>query len=170
MSSGGASAFKFRDPEGHPLELLQFAPDAVPDIWRARFAATPDRLFHGVDHTGLSVSDVEASQAFYVSLGFAAVHAQVNVGTEQARLDGFSDKANAAVSIVSLSPNGGARPGIELLGYRQPPPIAKTARDGSVSATYILIADPQGGPRPPCDPDGHRIDYAPAVQSPVNLS
>jgi len=29
-SSGGVTAFKFRDPDGHPLELLAFAPAAMP--------------------------------------------------------------------------------------------------------------------------------------------
>ena len=32
-SSGGVTAFKFRDPEGHPLEMLAFAPDARPAHW-----------------------------------------------------------------------------------------------------------------------------------------
>ncbi len=156
-SSGGASAFKFRDPDGHPLELLQFA--AVPDIWRARFAAAPGRLFYGVDHTGLSVSDPEASREFFVNLGFVGAHEQLNVGPEQARLDGFADWRDAAVSILRLSPSDGGRPGVELLGYRQPPPLSKAARDGSAAATCIVIADPQGDSRPPRDPDGHRLNY-----------
>ena len=34
-SSGGVTAFKFRDPEGHPLEMLAFAPGATPPIGRS---------------------------------------------------------------------------------------------------------------------------------------
>ena len=33
-ASGGVSAFKFRDPEGHPLELIAFPPGAVPPQWQ----------------------------------------------------------------------------------------------------------------------------------------
>ena len=33
-SSGGATAFKFRDPEGHPLELLSFPPEKTPTRWQ----------------------------------------------------------------------------------------------------------------------------------------
>jgi hypothetical protein len=33
-SSGGVTAFKFRDPDGHPLEMLAFAPGATPPIGR----------------------------------------------------------------------------------------------------------------------------------------
>jgi catechol 2,3-dioxygenase-like lactoylglutathione lyase family enzyme len=29
-SSGGVTAYKFRDPDGHPLELIAFARDAIP--------------------------------------------------------------------------------------------------------------------------------------------
>ncbi len=40
--SGGVSAFKFRDPDGHPLELLAFPPEAVPPIWRDRPACSSE--------------------------------------------------------------------------------------------------------------------------------
>ena len=35
-SSGGVSAFKFRDPDGHPLELLAFPEGKSPARWRCR--------------------------------------------------------------------------------------------------------------------------------------
>jgi catechol 2,3-dioxygenase-like lactoylglutathione lyase family enzyme len=37
--SGGVTAFKFRDPEGHPLELLSFPGGTGPKIWRNGAAA-----------------------------------------------------------------------------------------------------------------------------------
>jgi catechol 2,3-dioxygenase-like lactoylglutathione lyase family enzyme len=155
-ASGRAAAFKFRDPDGHPLELLHFPSDATPAVWRARFAAAPERRFHGVDHTGLSVGDSAASAAFFVGLGFAAADPHINAGPEQARLDGFADLLDATVSITSLSPAGGARPGVELLGYRDPPPCSRPARDGSAAATEIVLAEPTGA-APLRDPDGHRL-------------
>jgi hypothetical protein len=33
-NSGGVTASKFRDPEGHPLELLAFPPNNMPSRWR----------------------------------------------------------------------------------------------------------------------------------------
>lgn len=35
-SSGGVTAFKFRDPDGHPLELLAFPDGKVPSRWGAQ--------------------------------------------------------------------------------------------------------------------------------------
>lgn len=34
-SSGGVTAFKFRDLEGHPLELIEFPPAGTPKPWQA---------------------------------------------------------------------------------------------------------------------------------------
>ena len=155
-ASGRAAAFKFRDPDGHPLELLHFPSDAIPAVWRARFAAAPERRFHGVDHTGLSVSDAAASAAFFLGLGFVAADPHINAGPEQSRLDGFADLSDATVSITSLSPPGGARPGVELLGYLNPSPRSRPARDGSAAATVIVLAG-LAGVSPPRDPDGHRL-------------
>ena len=152
-ASGGATAYKFRDPEGHPLELLQFADDAVPPLWRSRFAAEPQRLFFGVDHTAISVADADASVRFWAEAGLAAGRRRVNVGEAQARLDGL---AGAEVEIVSLSPPSGARPGIELLGYRRPPISARAAADGSIAATAVVMAG--AGPQRR-DPDGHRMEF-----------
>ena len=158
QASGGAAAFKFRDPCGHPLELLQFPANNVPAEWRRRFEAAPDCLFHGIDHTGLTVSDAEASVAFYTSVGFVCGRRHWNAGAEQRRLDGLGDAAEVKVEIVSLSPPDGARPGVELLAYFTPSPIARPAADGSAAATGMLIT----GGLAARDPDGHRLEPAPS--------
>jgi catechol 2,3-dioxygenase-like lactoylglutathione lyase family enzyme len=44
-TSGGVTAFKFRDPEGHPLELLAFPTHRAPLRWQA---ATYPGLFLGI--------------------------------------------------------------------------------------------------------------------------
>ena len=46
-SSGGVTAFKFRDPEGHPLEMLAFRPGATPAHWAFRSG----NLCLGIDHS-----------------------------------------------------------------------------------------------------------------------
>lgn len=157
-ASGGATAFKFRDFEDRPLELLQFAPDAVPSIWKARFDADPHCVFHGIDHTAITVRDAQASAGFWARLGLHATHAGVNRGPEQARLDGFADADDVEVEIVSLSPSSGVRPGVELLGYRRPPAVIRAAADGTTGATAVMVS---GGPPEPLgrDPDGHRLEF-----------
>jgi catechol 2,3-dioxygenase-like lactoylglutathione lyase family enzyme len=158
-ASGRGAAFKFRDPDGHPLELLQFAPGSISPHWDARFAAAPDRLFHGLDHTALTVSDAEASRAFYARLGFASAHRHINAGVEQKRLDGFADAVDVSVEILSLSAADGARPGIELLAYRQPLVISRNARDGAMAATCMVISDVADQERRARDLDGHRLEF-----------
>ncbi|MGH7970633.1 MAG: VOC family protein, partial [Limisphaerales bacterium] len=51
-ASGGVDAFKFRDPEGHPLELIAFAPDTAPAHWQR---LSRDGCL-GIDHSAVSVS------------------------------------------------------------------------------------------------------------------
>ena len=60
-NAAGIRAFYFRDPDGHPLEVLQFPPDKGDPKWHA----PSDRLFLGIDHTAIVVSDTRASLAFY---------------------------------------------------------------------------------------------------------
>jgi catechol 2,3-dioxygenase-like lactoylglutathione lyase family enzyme len=110
-SSGGVTAFKFRDPEGHPLELLAFAPGATP----ARWAFRSGNLCLGIDHSAISVADTGRSIAFYSRLGLARTASSLNVGREQEKLD---DLLGAVVEVTALAPPTQAVPHVELLCYR----------------------------------------------------
>ena len=110
-SSGGVTAFKFRDPEGHPLELLAFAPGATPAHWAFRSA----NLCLGIDHSAVSVADTDRSVAFYSRLGLARTASSLNVGPEQEKLD---DLLGAVVEVTALAPPIQAVPHVELLCYR----------------------------------------------------
>jgi catechol 2,3-dioxygenase-like lactoylglutathione lyase family enzyme len=148
--SGGVTAWKFRDPEGHPLELLQFPDDTVPEFWRDRRGLTL-----GIDHSAISVSDISASVAFYRDrFGFAVASRQVNFGPEQARLDGISD---ARVDVVALRLPGGATPHLELLGYHPPGHAAGVAPDDVAATRTVLMDDGSFSPGEARDPDGHRV-------------
>ncbi|MCJ2128100.1 VOC family protein [Methylobacterium sp. E-045] len=144
-ASGGVSAFKFRDPDGHPLELLAFPPDAVPPVWRGRSG-----LVLGIDHTAITVADTERAVAFYVGLDFKVTSRSLNRGSEQARLDAIDDPV---VEVTSLTLPGGAPPHLELLCYRAPGSILRNCPDGSPFATRIVLT----GQTDRYDPDGHRI-------------
>ena len=109
-ASGGVGAFKFRDPEGHPLELIGFAAGAVPPPWRS---TSRDGCL-GIDHSAISVTDTSNSVAFYQSLGLHRSGGSLNVGAEQDRLD---DIRNAVVEVTALSP-AQPTPHVELLCYR----------------------------------------------------
>ena len=79
-SSGGVTAFKFRDHDGHPLELLAFPEGCVPGEWRAVNGTGP---FLGVDHTAIAVSDSAGSAGFFGSVfGFSAGTRTENRGPE----------------------------------------------------------------------------------------
>ena len=117
-SAGGVTAFKFRDPDGHPLELIFFPAGAGDPKWQGHDRLAPTL---GIDHSAISISNVERSLAFYCDgLGFKLSARQVNRGSEQDRLDGA---APVVVDVVSLSPGDARTPHLELLGYRTPAPV-----------------------------------------------
>jgi catechol 2,3-dioxygenase-like lactoylglutathione lyase family enzyme len=107
-NTGGVTAFKFRDPDGHPLELLAF-PDTS--------GVPANGTFMRIDHSAISVADVERSIAFYESLGLSVIGRSLNVGGEQQKLDAIAD---ATVDIVGLAPSRQSKPHVELLCYRGP--------------------------------------------------
>jgi catechol 2,3-dioxygenase-like lactoylglutathione lyase family enzyme len=161
VSSGGVYAVKFRDPDGHPLELLQFSPHRVPSRWRQ----TPFRHDGpiGIDHSAISVSDPAASLAFYTGLGLTVGERTLNDGPSQQRLDGLAD---AAVDVVPLIPSA-ATPHLELLGYHQSrgaPSPAMSAND--VAATRI-VWEGQREDGLFADPDGHLHQVMRQAQAPA---
>lgn len=110
-SSGGATAYKFRDPEGHPLELIAFARDAVPVNWQEPSASG----CLGIDHSAISIADTERSVRFYERLGLQRVGGSLNSGPEQDKLDNVS---GALIEVTALAPPRFSVPHIELLCYR----------------------------------------------------
>src|SRR6516165_1080521 len=110
-SSGGVTAFKFRDPEGHPLEMLAFAPGATPAHWAFRSG----NHCLGIDHSAISVADTGRSVAFYSRLGLARTASSLNVGPEQEKLDNL---LGAVVEVTALAPPILPVPHVELLCYR----------------------------------------------------
>ncbi|WP_058633456.1 VOC family protein [Aureimonas ureilytica] len=150
-ASGGVTAFKFRDPEGHPLEFLEF-----PGGWEQRPAiAKTSEPFLGIDHSAITVSDVDASIRFYESLGYRLKARQRNRGAEQGRLDGFSRPAT--VDVVTLETGQGGAPHLELLAYVDPPAISAPAVEGSPFATELILSGLTFASALQADPDGHRF-------------
>ncbi|MGH1393488.1 MAG: VOC family protein [Trichormus sp.] len=112
-ASGGVRAFKFKDPDGHDLELICFPPDKGKDKWHQK----TNRLFLGIDHSATAISNTEQSLHFYRDLlGMEIDSRSVNWRVTQTRLDNLPQ---AEVKITALRPvQDGV--GIELLDYILP--------------------------------------------------
>jgi catechol 2,3-dioxygenase-like lactoylglutathione lyase family enzyme len=134
-SSGGMTAFKFRDHDGHPLELLAFPEERVPAAWRN---GNGTGSFIGVDHTAIAVSHTARSTGFFGSVfGFSVGTRTENQGPEQAALD---DVEAVCVSVTRLAPDLPA-PRMELLRYhvgtRRPVPASTASND--IVATHSVV-------------------------------
>lgn len=113
-NTGRVSAFKFRDPEGHPLELIDFPQGVGAPAWQSG----PAMGILGYDHTAIAVTDLERTLSFYVGLlGFRIDGRSLNRGPEQDRLDGLT---GCEIDVVALAPAEVATPHVELLHYRKP--------------------------------------------------
>jgi catechol 2,3-dioxygenase-like lactoylglutathione lyase family enzyme len=112
QNAGGIRAFYFRDPDGHPLEVLAFPPDKGAAKWHV----PGDKLFLGIDHTAIVISETEASLKFYRDrLGMEVAGESENYGPEQERLNNVF---GARLHITALRAASG--PGIEFLEYLTP--------------------------------------------------
>ena len=112
-AAAGIRAIKFRDPDGHNLELLWFPEGKGNPVWHRPTTA----LFLGIDHTAMTVRSTENSIKFYRDLlGMTVAGGSLNVGTEQERLDSLS---GAKVRVTGLKTVVGT-PGVEFLEYELP--------------------------------------------------
>ena len=111
-AAAGIKAFYFKDPDGHNLELIYFPPGKGDPRWQQ----TNGRLFLGIDHTAIAVSDTEHSLQFYRDmLGMKLAGESENYGTEQEHLNHVF---GSRVRISGLRAQAG--PGVEFLEYLTP--------------------------------------------------
>jgi catechol 2,3-dioxygenase-like lactoylglutathione lyase family enzyme len=141
QSSGGVTAIKFRDPDGHPLEFLQFP--------LTTSSARQGTDTFGIDHSAISVSDAEASERFYTLHRLSKTTTTINSGPAQDALD---DLKGVEAEVVAMEPI--EKPShLEMLAYRHPvgrPNYNSAPND--VAATRViwqsnvdaLIRDPDG--------------------------
>ncbi len=110
--AAGIRAFYFRDPDGHHLEVIYFPAGKGDSKWQV----ASGKLFLGIDHTAIVVSNTEQSLKFYRDvLGLKLTGESENYGTEQEHLNNVF---GARLHISGLrAPKG---PGIEFLEYLAP--------------------------------------------------
>jgi catechol 2,3-dioxygenase-like lactoylglutathione lyase family enzyme len=113
-NAGGISAFYFRDPDRHFLEIISFPPGKGQDRWHR--GSTRGALFLGIDHTAIVVSDTNEALRFYRdTLGMRVAGESENYDVEQEHLNNVF---GARLRITALRAATG--PGIELLEYLAP--------------------------------------------------
>src|SRR5438046_4013679 len=111
-NAAGISAFYFKDPDEHPIEILQFPPDKGAAKWHR----TDSKLFLGIDHTAIVVWDTEASLKFYRDLlGMRVAGESENYGTEQEHLNNVFGAHLRITALRATSEHG-----IALLEYLAP--------------------------------------------------
>jgi catechol 2,3-dioxygenase-like lactoylglutathione lyase family enzyme len=153
-SNGAVRAFKFRDPDGHPLELLWFPPGRGRPIWRERLSDTP---FLGIDHSAVAVASTRRSVSFYEALGFQVTDQSLNRGPAQSCLDALP---GARVRVTGLRPELAAGPGLELLAYRPSGRTAALTGLNDCATDWVTLAVnsmPGSMSRAVQDPDRHRL-------------
>ena len=143
-NAAGISAFYFKDPDEHPLEVLQFPRDKGAEKWHR----PTDKLFLGIDHTAIVVWDTDASVKFYRDLlGMRVAGESENYGIEQEHLNNVF---GARLRITAL--RGASGPGIELLEYLAPGdgrpfPADEHANDVVHRQTILLTPDAEAATR-----------------------
>ena len=140
-SSGGAIAFKFRDPEGHPLELLQLPEGSTPRL----------------DHSAIVVRDTAASLAFYAGFGLVREGGSHNQGGAQSALDGLE---GADVQVTRLGDAAG-KLHLELLCYAAAAPAPDMAPNDIIATRLVFDTGTPGLSR---DPDGHFLLIDPTTE------
>jgi catechol 2,3-dioxygenase-like lactoylglutathione lyase family enzyme len=143
-NAGGIKAFYFKDPDGHPLEILEFPAGKGDPKWHE----PSDRLFLGIDHTAIVVWDTDETLKLYRTLmGMRVVGESENYGPEQERLNNVF---GARLRITALRATSG--PGIELLEYLSPRdgrpfPLDERANDLVHRQTRLVTLDAEAATR-----------------------
>ena len=110
----GIKAFYFHDPDNHNLELIFFPRGKGQDKWQR----SSGKLFLGIDHTAIGVSNTDNSHRFYKDiLGIERKGDSWNKGIEQEHLNNVE---GASLHITGYRATQG--PGIEFLQYITPGP------------------------------------------------
>jgi catechol 2,3-dioxygenase-like lactoylglutathione lyase family enzyme len=114
VPAAGIKALKFRDPDNHDLELIYFPEGKGNPRWHQ----PTNRLFLGLDHTAITISNTEQSLKFYRDLlGFKVGGVSLNTGITQEQLDNVF---GARVLVTAVDPTA-FPPHIEFLQYETPP-------------------------------------------------
>jgi catechol 2,3-dioxygenase-like lactoylglutathione lyase family enzyme len=149
--AAGITAFYFRDPDNHIIEVLHFPPDKGDPKWHGPH----ENVFLGIDHSAIVVADTKASLHFYVDeFGFRIAGTSDNFGLEQEHLNNVE---GARLHITTLRASSG--PGIELLEYVNPRtgrPYPADERSNDIVHWQTQLVVPDADARLAAAQTGHR--------------
>ncbi|MEZ4961716.1 MAG: VOC family protein [Saprospiraceae bacterium] len=117
-AAAGITAFYFRDPDGHNLELIHFPKGKGNPKWQSSSDhRPPSTVFLGIDHTAIGIEDTDAGYTFWRdALGLEVGGHSENYGPEQEHLN---QMFGARLYITGLHAREGF--GVEFLDYIAPP-------------------------------------------------
>jgi len=133
----GIKAFYFHDPDNHNLELIYFPKGKGQEKWQR----SSGKIFLGIDHTAIGVSNTENSHHFYMDLlGIERKGDSWNKGIEQEHLNNVE---GASLHITGYRATAG--PGVEFLQYINPGPGKAFPKDSRSDDLWnwqtVLIID-----------------------------
>ena len=136
-AAAGIKAFYFRDPDQHNLEVIYFPAGKGDPRWQGK----TDRLFLGIDHTAIGISNTDVGLKFYRDLlGLRKAGESENFGTEQEHLN---QVFGAHLRITGMRSESG--PGVEFLEYLTPtdgrPRPADVRANDVVHWQTIIVTD-----------------------------
>jgi len=136
-AAAGIKAFYFRDPDQHNLEVIYFPAGKGDPRWQGK----TDRLFLGIDHTAIGISNTDVGLKFYRDLlGLRKAGESENFGTEQEHLN---QVFGAHLRITGMRSESG--PGVEFLEYLTPtdgrPRPADVRANDIVHWQTIIVTD-----------------------------
>ena len=130
-AAAGIKAFYFRDPDQHNLEIIYFPLGKGDPRWQEK----TDKVFLGIDHTAIGISNTDASLKFYRDLlELRKAGESENFGAEQEHLN---QVFGAHLRITGMRASSG--PGIEFLEYLTP--RDGRTRPADVHANDIVCRD-----------------------------
>ncbi len=144
-AAGGIVAFYFRDGDEHNLELIAYPPGKGDPRWQSK-----ERLYLGIDHTAIAVSDSTRSLAFWRdAIGFEVAGGAENWGPEQERLNQVFGARLAITGLRGAPAAGVPGIGLEFLEYLAPPsgrpaPADLAANDLAHWYVRLDVDDPGG--------------------------
>jgi catechol 2,3-dioxygenase-like lactoylglutathione lyase family enzyme len=117
-AAAGISAFYFRDPDGHNLELIHFPKGKGNPRWQpAAGSRQSSSVFLGIDHSAIGIEETDVSYTFWRdALKLEVGGHSENYGTEQEHLN---QVFGARLYITGLHADKGF--GVEFLDYIAPP-------------------------------------------------
>ena len=163
----GIRVVSFRDTDGHPLEIVQFAPGQGQPRWQSE----SDSVFLGIDHIALAVADARTAAGFYQDTFGMGVVAQsgdritlrAGSGPDIELIEHLTGRAGQGPRADTRADRLARSPAI-LIATSVPPP----ARPSAVSRWLGLpgkAAIPEAAAREGSvlrDPDGHAVHVRPS--------